>query len=115
MLTNKDRLTRIINRKAACQAIQKTDRQQVEIAEKYLDRQLDKICLGLNIQVEEWNKDKELLLLILKHPKARSVYQKKRYDQYDTVYKMIKELHIKINPKYRWFTNIATHLNNKQK
>ena len=115
MLTNKERITKIINRKARCQTVNKTDTEQSVIAEKQLSKLLEDICYALDISLCEWNKDKELLLLILKHPKACTQRQKERYSQYDAVYKLIKSLHIKISPKYRWFTNIATHLNNKQK
>lgn len=115
MLTKKEQITKIINRKAQRQAVNKTCIEQSEIAEKRLSKILENICHTLDISICEWDKDKELLLLILKHPKACTLRQYEYYSQYDALYKLIKSLHIKISPKYRWFTNIATHLNNKQK
>ena len=114
MLSNKQRITKIINRKALSQSVSKTEREQTEIAERCLEDHLGKICATLDISIEEWNRDKALLLLILGHPKAASTAQKIKYTKYDTVYKTVKALNIKISPKYRWFTSISLHLKEKQ-
>lgn len=113
MLTNKERITRVINRKAAYQAEVKSEKQQTIIAENCLEALLSKMCVNLDIQIQEWSRDKKLLMLILNHPKAYTQTQKMHYAKYDAVYKTIKALNIKISPKYRWFTSITLHLKQK--
>ena len=82
-------------------------------AEKYLDAQLDKICNSVDIQLSEWNLDKQLLKAIINSPSVGSKRSLKSYSEYDLSYSLIEELGVKVSSKYRWFTNIAEYKTNQ--
>ena len=83
---------------------------QKEIAESCLYELLDKICLNVDIQVDEWELNKDLLMAIIKSPKAKKQSNKQNFNAYDNCYSLIKKLDIKITAKYRWFTNLDEHI-----
>ena len=79
---------------------------QKQLAEEYLMHILEKVCLSLDIRLEEWDLDKELFIAIIKNPKLETVAVRHNLAMYDTCYAMAKKLTIKINPNLKWFTNI---------
>lgn len=82
-------------------------------AEKYLGAQLDKICNSVDIQLSEWNLDKQLLKAIVNSHSAGNKTALKRFSEYDLSYSLIEELGVKVSSKYRWFTNIAEYKPNQ--
>jgi hypothetical protein len=79
---------------------------QKKLAEEYLMHILNKVCLSLNIRMEEWNLDKDLFLAIVKNPKLNSDAVRHNLAMYDTCYAMTKKLNIRVNANLKWFTNI---------
>jgi hypothetical protein len=84
--------------------------QQKTNAENYLYELLDKICLSVDIRIDEWELNKELLMTIINSPKAKMQRNRQNFNVYDHCYKMIKILNIKIPAKYGWFTNLDEHI-----
>ena len=82
-------------------------------AEKYLYELLDKMCSSVDIQLSEWNLDKQLLKAIISSLSAGNKRSIKKSSEYDLSYTLINELGIRVSSKYRWFTNIAEYKNNK--
>lgn len=85
--------------------IDKKDTQK-NLAEEYLMHILEKVCLSLNIRIEEWNLDKDLFMAIIKNPKLESAAVRHNLAMYDTCYDMAKKLNIRVNSNLKWFTNI---------
>ena len=82
-------------------------------AEKYLYELLDNMCRSVDIQLSEWNLDKQLLKAIINSPSAGNKRSLKKYSEYDLSYSLINELGIRVSSKYRWFTNIADYKTKK--
>lgn len=82
------------------------------VAEKYLDNLLAQLCEKVNLQILDWDMDKTLLKAIISNPKVKSIDCLKLCVAYDEAYKLMKTLKIKIDTRYRWFTQITEHTNN---
>jgi hypothetical protein len=82
------------------------------IAEKHLDNLLEQLCEQVNLQILDWDMDKTLLKAIISNPKIKNSNCLKLCAAYDEAYKLMKALKIKIDTRYRWFTQITEHINN---
>ena len=80
------------------------------IAEKYLDNLLEELCEKVNLKIADWDLDKNLLKAVITSPKAKTVDCLNLFASYDECYKLLKSLKIKIDPRYRWFTQITEHI-----
>jgi REP element-mobilizing transposase RayT len=80
------------------------------IAEKYLDNLLEQICEKVNLKIADWDLDKNLLKALISSPKTKTVACLNLLASYDECYRLLKSLKIKIDPRYRWFTQITEHI-----
>lgn len=95
-----------LQKKAAQQAINNDVTQLADIAEKHLDEILDKLCTAVDLQRDEWDINKKLFVAVINSEKIRNKQVLQKCTAYDTSYRLIKKLGVKIGSKYRWFTNI---------
>jgi hypothetical protein len=104
---------KILHKKAVHQTEILDVTKQKKIAEAHLDALLVKICLSVGIQLAEWEINKDLLLAVINNPKATKAQAQKQYVAYDSCYKLIKNLNVRVSSKYRWFTNIKEIIQQK--
>lgn len=83
---------------------------QKEKAEKRLTSLLDTICRAVDIQIVEWDFDKELFVAIISSSKQKLNKAIPAFTEYDECYMLFKDLGITVDAKYRWFTNIKEHI-----
>jgi hypothetical protein len=98
-----------LNKKISYKLRNRKPLSQQEIAERHLYLLLDKICSSVDIQLDDWDVNKDLLYAIIASKKSASLRSWKKYNEYDLSYSLIKKLGIKIDVKYLWFTDIAEH------
>jgi hypothetical protein len=80
------------------------------IAEKYLDNLLEQICDTVNLKIADWDIDKTLLKAIVYSPNAQNPDCLELCASYDECYALLKNLKIKVDPRYRWFIQIIEHI-----
>ena len=83
---------------------------QKEKAELRLAQLLDTICRAADIQIVEWDFDKELFVAIIGSSKQKLDKAMTAFTEYDECYMLFKDLGIAVDAKYRWFTNIKEHI-----
>lgn len=105
-MTNERVIRRKLRVKTEHNAKDKDEKQQKEIAEKHLEGILDKLCLQLDLQFEEWDINKKLFEAVVKSRKIGSRRAQQICEMYDSSYRLVKKLGLKVSSKYRWFTNI---------
>jgi hypothetical protein len=81
-----------------------------KLADKYLRALLDSACDSIDIQLDEWDMNKELYQTIIKAPKIKSKRSLALFSNFDHCYNLLKELKIRVNVKYKWFTDIQNHI-----
>jgi len=106
MMTTNLLFRKKLQKKAAQQTINHDVTQLTNIAEKHLDQILDKLCAAVDLQRDEWDINKKLFVAVINSKKIRNKQALQKCTTYDTSYRLLKKLGIKINSKYRWFTNI---------
>jgi len=105
-MTSENLFKRKLRKKTEHSVKDKDAEQQKEIAEKHLEGILDKLCLQLDLQFEEWDINKKLFEAVVKSRKIGSRRAQQICEMYDTSYRLVKKLGLKVGSKYRWFTNI---------
>jgi hypothetical protein len=81
-----------------------------KIADKYLRDLLDKACLSVDIQLDEWDMNRTLYKSLIEAPKIKSKKSLMLFSNFDNCYNLLKELNIRVNVKYKWFTDIQNHI-----
>ena len=89
--------------------------EQTRAAEKHMTELLDDICEVVDIRLEEWDMNKKLLEAIISSKNSSRKENLSVYEKYDSSYNLIKKLNVRLDSKYRWFTNITDHVKHKQK
>jgi hypothetical protein len=105
-MTNENLFKRKLRKKTEHITKNKDESQQKEIAEKHLEETLAKLCVQLDIRLEEWDINKKLFEAVVKSRKIVGKRAQQICEMYDTSYRLVKKLGLKVSSKYRWFTNI---------
>ena len=98
------------NKPSQAQIVYTDEQRRQKAAQKHLDGLIEDICEDVGVCREKYTSEKTLLLAILKKPEARLNSCWKRYAIYDNSYRLLKELGVKVDAKYAWFTNIKEHI-----